>query len=51
MAERFVERVVLVGDDAIQEAQESLLDVLRVATEPGGPAPPSSSQTPVKSGR
>jgi threonine dehydratase len=38
LAQRFVEQVVLVGDDAIRQAQERLWDVLRVATEPGGAA-------------
>jgi threonine dehydratase len=38
LAQRFVEQVVLVEDDAIQQAQERLWDVLRVATEPGGAA-------------
>ncbi|MGO9261840.1 MAG: threonine/serine dehydratase [Bryobacteraceae bacterium] len=38
LAQRFVERVVLVEDDAIQQAQERLWEVLRVATEPGGAA-------------
>ena len=36
IAESFVRRVVLVTDDAIQHAQETLWDVLRVAAEPGG---------------
>ena len=38
LAQRFVERVVLVEDDAIVEAQQSLWDLLRIATEPGGAA-------------
>ena len=38
LAERFVDRVVLVGDDAIQEAQRALWWTLRVASEPGGAA-------------
>jgi threonine dehydratase len=37
-AERFVERVVLVEDDAIHEAQTRLWDALRVVAEPGGAA-------------
>jgi len=38
LAQRFVDRVALVEDDAIRKAQEVLWDVLRVATEPGGAA-------------
>lgn len=38
LAQRFVERVVLVEDADIQQAQAALWDVLRVATEPGGAA-------------
>lgn len=38
IARRYVERVVLVTDDAIREAQESLWRVLRVVAEPGGAA-------------
>jgi threonine dehydratase len=38
LAQRFVERVVLVEDDAIREAQNALWRVLRVAAEPGGAA-------------
>jgi len=34
----FVKRVVLVLDDAIRSAQETLWDVLRIAAEPGGAA-------------
>jgi threonine dehydratase len=37
-AQKFVERVALVTDDAIQEAQRALWSVLRVAAEPGGAA-------------
>jgi threonine dehydratase len=37
-AERFVERVVLVDDDGIHEAQGRLWDTLRVVAEPGGAA-------------
>jgi len=38
LAERFVERVVLVDDPAIHEAQTRLWDSLRVVAEPGGAA-------------
>ena len=38
VAQRFVERVVLVTDDAIREAQEALWRILRVVAEPGGAA-------------
>jgi threonine dehydratase len=38
LAERFVERVVLVDDTAIHEAQVRLWDSLRVVAEPGGAA-------------
>ena len=38
LAQRFVERVVLVADDAIQQAQLALWKTLRVAAEPGGAA-------------
>jgi threonine dehydratase len=38
IAKKYVDRVVLVEDDAIQAAQRKLWDVLRVATEPGGAA-------------
>ena len=38
IARAFVERVVLVSDAAIADAQRALWDVLRVATEPGGAA-------------
>ncbi len=36
LAQRFVERAVLVEDDAIREAQHELWRVMRVASEPGG---------------
>lgn len=36
IAERYVERVVLVSDDAIRHAQQALWATLRVVTEPGG---------------
>jgi threonine dehydratase len=39
IARAFVERVVLVSDDAIREAQRALWDVLRVVAEPGAAAP------------
>ena len=38
IAARFVERVVLVEDDAIRQAQSQLWRVARVAAEPGGAA-------------
>jgi threonine dehydratase len=38
LAQQYVRRVVLVPDSAIQEAQRTLWQVLRVATEPGGAA-------------
>ncbi|HTU44009.1 MAG TPA: threonine/serine dehydratase [Bryobacteraceae bacterium] len=38
IAQQFVERVVLVPDQAIQDAQAALWNVLRVAAEPGGAA-------------
>lgn len=38
IAQRYVERVILVPDDAIQEAQLALWKVLRVVAEPGGAA-------------
>ena len=38
IAQRYVERVVLVTDDAICKAQEALWKVLRVVSEPGGAA-------------
>jgi threonine dehydratase len=38
IAERFVERVVLVPDDAIRRAQAALWATLRVVVEPGGAA-------------
>jgi threonine dehydratase len=37
-AQRFVERVVLVEDDAIRAAQLALWSTLRIASEPGGAA-------------
>jgi threonine dehydratase len=38
IAQRYVERVVLVPDRAIETAQQMLWNVLRVVTEPGGAA-------------
>jgi threonine dehydratase len=38
LARKFVEKCVLVEDDAIREAQRALWRVMRVATEPGGAA-------------
>ena len=38
LARKYVERVVLVEDEAIRRAQQALWDVLRVAAEPGGAA-------------
>jgi threonine dehydratase len=38
IVKRHVERVVLVSDDAIRQAQETLWSTLRVVTEPGGAA-------------
>jgi len=38
IAERYVDRVVLVTDDAIREAQKKLWKALRVVSEPGGAA-------------
>jgi len=38
LAQRFVERVVLVSDAEIEKAQQALWNELRIATEPGGAA-------------
>lgn len=38
LAQRYVERVVLVEDDAIRDAQRALWRTMRVASEPGGAA-------------
>lgn len=38
LAEKYVEKVVLVEDDAIRDAQRALWRVMRVASEPGGAA-------------
>jgi threonine dehydratase len=38
MAQAYVDRVVLVSDEAIQAAQQSLWNGLRLAAEPGGAA-------------
>src|SRR5438132_8739209 len=39
IAARFVEKTVLVEDDAILQAQKTLWETLRIVTEPGGAAP------------
>ena len=38
LAQRYVERVVLVDDQAIRDAQRALWQRLRIAAEPGGAA-------------
>jgi threonine dehydratase len=38
LARKYVERVVLVEDEAIRRAQQALWDVLRIVAEPGGAA-------------
>jgi threonine dehydratase len=38
IAQRYVERVVLVSDRAIETAQQMLWNELRIVTEPGGAA-------------
>jgi threonine dehydratase len=38
LAQKYVERAVLVEDDAIREAQRALWRVMRIPTEPGGAA-------------
>ena len=38
VAQKYVEKVILVRDDEITQAQEALWSVLRVVTEPGGAA-------------
>jgi threonine dehydratase len=38
IAQKFVDRVVLVTDEAIENAQEQLLNKLRIVAEPGGAA-------------
>jgi threonine dehydratase len=38
LAQKFVDRVVLVSDDAIQQAQRALWSTLRIVAEPGGAA-------------
>lgn len=38
IAQRFVDRVLLVSDDEIRDAQEKLWGAARVAAEPGGAA-------------
>jgi threonine dehydratase len=42
IAQRYVDRAVLVTDDAIREAQVKLWQTLRVVAEPGGAAPLSA---------
>jgi threonine dehydratase len=39
IAQRYIERVVLVDDDAIRGAQRALWEVLRLVAEPGAAAP------------
>ena len=39
LAQRYAERVLLVGDEDIRAAQRSLWDTLRIVTEPGAAAP------------
>ena len=36
IAQRFVDRVILVNDDDIRNAQQALWDRLRIVAEPGG---------------
>jgi len=38
IAQKYIDQVVLVPDDAIEAAQNSLWNILRVAAEPGGAA-------------
>jgi len=38
IAQKYVDHVILVSDEAIQQAQESLWTTLRIAAEPGGAA-------------
>jgi threonine dehydratase len=38
IAQQYVDSVVLVSDEAIQSAQRTLWNTLRLATEPGGAA-------------
>jgi threonine dehydratase len=38
LAQRYVERTVLVSDDAIRDAQKALWKTLRIVAEPGGAA-------------
>lgn len=38
LAQRYVDRTVLVGDDAIRQAQRTLWQALRIVAEPGGAA-------------
>jgi threonine dehydratase len=53
IAQQFVERVVLVGDDEIRAAQRLLWDELRILAEPGGATALAgllSGQCPVRAG-
>jgi threonine dehydratase len=45
LAQKFVDRVVLVEDDAITQAQRSLWRVLRIIAEPGGAAAMAALQS------
>jgi threonine dehydratase len=38
IAQRYIDRVVLVGDDDIRRAQKVLWDTARIVAEPGGSA-------------
>jgi len=38
LAQRYVERTLLVSDDAIRDAQKALWKTLRIVAEPGGAA-------------
>jgi threonine dehydratase len=38
IAQRYIERTVLVADEAIREAQRALWKALRIVAEPGGAA-------------
>jgi threonine dehydratase len=42
IAQKYISNVVLVSDDAIQQAQETLWKTFRVVTEPGGAAASSA---------
>jgi threonine dehydratase len=45
LAQRYVDRAVLVDDDAIRQAQQTLWQVLRVVAEPGGATAFAALQT------